>query len=66
MEEIKYEELTKPQKQIADLTLAAYKICFYWGRQSGRTYLAKYLLQEFKKLAKPGHEHSTEHDLFSS
>lgn len=49
-EEIEYKNLSLGQKTLADAVLAAYKTCHKWGRQSGRTHLAKYLIQELTKL----------------
>lgn len=50
MDEIEYKNLSLGQKTLADAVLAAYKTCHKWGRQSGRTHLAKYLIQELTKL----------------
>lgn len=53
MDEIKYEDLTKAQQRLADQCLKPYKLAVvYWGRQSGKSFLARYLKQEFEKLSK--------------
>lgn len=50
-EEIKYEDLTLAQQRLADMCLKPYKLAIvYWGRRSGKSFLAKYLEQEFRKL----------------
>lgn len=52
-EEIHFEDLTPQQQDIAYKCLKDYRSSVvYWGRQSGKSFLAKYLEQEFKKLAK--------------
>lgn len=51
-EEIHFEDLTPQQQDIAYKCLKDYRSSVvYWGRQSGKSFLARYLVQEFRKLA---------------
>lgn len=48
-DEIKYEDLTIAQQHAADLILKNHSRIYNWPRQSGKTIVTKYVIQEMKK-----------------